>query len=87
MRTTITLEPDVARLIDDEVHRTRRPFKQVVNDALRRGLSPSVRARRGRPVEVVVHQSELLPGLDNAAFNHLAEDLGAVPPTVKGRRS
>ena len=66
---------------------TRKPFKQVVNDALRRGLSPSVRARRGRPVEVVVHQSELLPGLDSAAFNHLAEDLSAVPPTAGGKRS
>jgi len=38
MRTTLTLDPDVARMLTDEAHRLRKPFKQVVNDALRRGL-------------------------------------------------
>lgn len=41
MRTTLTLDPDVARLLEEEVHRLRRPFKQVVNDALRKGLGPA----------------------------------------------
>ena len=36
MRTTITLEDDVARLVDEEIHRTRSSLKEVVNDALRR---------------------------------------------------
>jgi len=40
MRATLTLDDDVARLIDDAVHRERRPMKQVVNDALRRALTP-----------------------------------------------
>ena len=43
MRTTLTLDPDVARRIEDEVHRLRKPFKQVVNDALRRALAPGGR--------------------------------------------
>jgi hypothetical protein len=38
-RTTLTLDDDVARLLDDAVHRERRPMKQVVNDALRRALT------------------------------------------------
>ena len=42
MRTTLTLDPDVARMIEEEVHRLRKPLKQVVNDALRRGLAPPV---------------------------------------------
>lgn len=38
MRTTVTLDPDVARLLDEARHRSKRPFKQVLNDAVRAGL-------------------------------------------------
>ena len=43
MRTTLTLDPDVARLVDEAVHRERRPMKHVVNEALRRALAPDWR--------------------------------------------
>ena len=39
MRTTLTLDPDVAALLKQAVHDQRRPFKQVLNDALRLALS------------------------------------------------
>lgn len=38
MRTTITLDPDVAALIDREMKARRVRFKDAVNDALRRQL-------------------------------------------------
>lgn len=38
MRTTITLEPDVEQLLRDETHRSRKSFKTVVNEAIRKGL-------------------------------------------------
>ena len=38
-RTTLTLEDDVAERLDEEVRRRGVPFKTVVNDALRSGLS------------------------------------------------
>jgi hypothetical protein len=38
MRTTVTLDPDVQRLLEEAQHRSRRPFKQVLNDAVRAGL-------------------------------------------------
>ena len=38
MRTTVTLDPDVQTLLKDAAHRSGRPFKQVLNDALRAGL-------------------------------------------------
>lgn len=37
-RTTLTLDDDVAARLEREVHRTGRPYRSVVNDALRRGL-------------------------------------------------
>ena len=38
MRTTVTLDPDVARLLEEAQQRSKRPFKQVLNDAVRAGL-------------------------------------------------
>lgn len=40
MRTTITLEADVAARLQKETAKGDRTFKQIVNDALRRGLDP-----------------------------------------------
>lgn len=74
MRTTLTLEPDVARLVEEAVHRERRPVKQVINDALRRGLAPSP-SRQVEPYELVPHESSLRPGLDLSGFNRLADEL------------
>jgi hypothetical protein len=37
-RTTLTLEDDVAARIREEARRQGRPFKEVVNNALRAGL-------------------------------------------------
>lgn len=73
MRTTLTLDPDVARLIEDAVHRERRPMKQVVNDALRRALTPERRSS-GR-YRVTPHESAVRPGLDPAGFNRLVDEL------------
>jgi hypothetical protein len=42
MRTTVTLDPDVARLLEEAQHRSKRPFKQVLNDAVRAGLKRPV---------------------------------------------
>jgi len=72
MRTTLTLDPDVARLLDDAVHQQRRPLKQVVNDALRRALAP---ARRTAVYRVAPHHSPVRPGLDLAGFNRMADQL------------
>ena len=38
----MTLDPDVVRLLEEEVRRARKPRKQVVNEALRRGLTTPV---------------------------------------------
>lgn len=38
MRTTLTLDPDVAKLLEEEMAKRQTSFKRVVNDALRRGL-------------------------------------------------
>jgi hypothetical protein len=39
MRTTLTLDDDVATKLRAEARRAGRPFRDVVNDTLRRGLA------------------------------------------------
>jgi hypothetical protein len=75
MRTTLTLDPDVARMIEEEVHRVRKPMKQVVNDALRRGLTSSLRRPSLRPYRVRAHSARLLAGIDRSRLNALADEL------------
>lgn len=47
MRTTLTLDPDVAARITAAVKQHRRPFKVVVNETLRAGLD-ALEKRDGR---------------------------------------
>ena len=74
MRTTLTLDPDVTRLLEEEVHRQRKPFKQVVNEAIRRGLAPPARRRGSGRYRVRPHKTALRPGIDAHAFNRLADE-------------
>ena len=75
MRTTLTLDPDVEQLLEEEMHRQRRPFKQVVNDAIRRGLAPAVRKGVAGPFRVKPWPGRLRPGIDPTGFNRLADEL------------
>jgi hypothetical protein len=72
MRTTLTLDPDVAKLVRETVKHEQLTLKDVINEALRKGLKPS----ESRPVfRVVAHSSALQPGLDPRGFNQLADEL------------
>lgn len=74
MRTTVTLDPDVVRLLAEEEHRLRKPFKQVLNDAVRRALSPR-RAGSSTRYEVPVFHARLRAGIDPRRMNQLVDEL------------
>jgi hypothetical protein len=85
MRTTLTIEPDVEKLLEQEVARSRRPLKQVVNEALRRGLTRS--GEKARKVVVQVSDSQLRPGYDPASFNALVDELEDAEVMRKAERN
>ncbi len=86
MRTTLTLDPDVVRLVQDAVHEQRRSTKEVINDALRRALTPRGSARP-EPYRLQPHQSDVRPGFDLAGFNRLADELEDEAIVDKARRT
>jgi hypothetical protein len=89
MRTTLTLDADVFHLVEGEVHRARKPFKQVVNEAIRRGLSPRGAGEAQAVYRITAHHAALLPGLDRTALNKYADELEdeALLASTRRRRS
>ena len=77
MRTTLTIEPDVELLLQNEMRRTNRSMKTVVNEALRLGLGTSGKSRHSRPFKVEPHAFGLRPDIDRDRFNQLLDDMDA----------
>ncbi len=77
-RTTLTLDDDVAAKLDGEARRTGRPYRAVVNDALRRGLE-------GTPAAVTPYLVEarplgLRPGISIDCISGLLDALDGPEP-------
>ena len=49
MRTTLTIDDNIARKLKEIVHRSGKPFKTVVNEALRAGIENNQSARSTKP--------------------------------------
>lgn len=73
MRTTLTLDDDVAQLLDEAVHRDHRSMKHVVNDAIRQALAP--RPTRQQPYRLTTHESSVRPGFDLTGLNGLVDEM------------
>lgn len=85
MRSTITLEPDVQRLVEKAMARKKASFKETVNAAIRRGLSEPRRV--GSAVVVPVLRLDLLPGIDPMRLNAALDDALAEDAAEALRRS
>jgi hypothetical protein len=77
MRTTLTLEDDLAQRLSDVARESHMPFKAVVNEALRRGLGET--APQEPPFRLQPHAGRLQPGIDDRRFNELAWELDQMP--------
>ncbi len=75
MRTTLTLDDDIADSLKEQARLLNAPFKRVVNDALRRGLSPGGGQAPLRRFSVVPNDSGFMPGVDPLKLNQLNDEL------------
>lgn len=74
MRTTLTIDDDVAALLKKEVRKSGQSFKQVVNHALRQGLMAAEQPAR-KPFKVKPWNLQPPPGL---SFDNVQELLDAL---------
>jgi hypothetical protein len=63
MRTTLTLDEDVAQRARAVAARTHLPFKRVINAALRQGLDHVEKPQPARPYRTKSRPMGLRPGL------------------------
>ncbi|MXZ62926.1 MAG: hypothetical protein F4Y98_04840 [Chloroflexi bacterium] len=75
MRTTLTLDDDLARVLKQRARLLDQPFKQVVNDTLRRGLSQASSNAASQPFRVRPISSPYAPGIDPLRLTDIANDL------------
>lgn len=77
MRTTLTIDDDLAGLLKERARQLGVPFKEAVNQALRAGLGQSINARRGPAPKTVPHSFGFSPGIDLDKLGQLADELEA----------
>lgn len=76
MRTTLTLDADVDERLRETAHRERKPFKTVVNEALRLGLGLRERGAIRSPKFVPrTFHSPFRGGIDEGRLNQMADQL------------
>src|SRR6516164_5242271 len=86
VRTTVTLDPDVERLLKEVAHQTRQSFKQVLNDAVRNGLQAATSNSKRKPFAVKARPMGLRAGIDPTRLAELADDLEAEAFQASTRR-
>ena len=75
MRTTLTLDPDVARRLESEMRRSGEGMKAVVNRALRVGLGMTDKPVEPPAFQVKPHDFGVRPGVDLDRMNQLVDEL------------
>lgn len=76
MRTTLTLDDDLAHRLREQTRRTGKSFKQVVNETLRQGLRSSDKPPPRLPgFKVEAKRRGFRPGIDTFCLNQVDEEL------------
>ena len=75
MRTTLTIDDDLAGLLKRRARELGVPFKEAVNRAIRSGLGEAARPRRGAATKTIPHSFGFRPGVDLDKLNQLADEL------------
>lgn len=74
MRTTVTLDDDLYRLLEQAARRTNESFKGVLNDAVRAGLGVGGQPPVRRAVRLKTFRAELRTGIDSAKLKQLLNE-------------
>jgi hypothetical protein len=77
MRTTLTIDDDLAGILKRRARELGLPFKEVVNRTLRAGLGEAAKARRHPAPKTIPHAFGFRPGIDLDKLNQLADELEA----------
>lgn len=77
MRTTLTLDDDLASVLKARSRQLGISFKEMVNRALRSGLGTETERPRGEVPRTIPHSFGFRPGIDLDKLNQLVDELEA----------
>jgi hypothetical protein len=75
MRTTLTLDPDVAMKLKKRMAEKKLTLKETVNQALRYGLKEAEKEKKRAPFKVIPHSFGFKPGIDQNKLNQFLDQL------------
>ena len=75
VRTTLTLDDDLAGLLKRRARELGIPFKEVVNRTIRAGLGAAAASRDHTPPKVPSHSFGFRPGIDLDKLGQLLDEL------------
>ena len=75
MRTTLTIDDDLARELREKAHKSGSPFKEVVNKAIRAGLEDMDKPRQIKPYKCKTYSLGYPPSADLDHALNLADRL------------
>ena len=85
MRTTLTIDPDVAERLKQELSSGEQTLKQVVNDRLRMGFGVKP-PKKQRPYRVRAHNSAYRPGIDRTKLSQIVDEIEVEAIMSKARK-
>ena len=77
MRTTLTLDDDLAGLLKQRARELGIPFKEAVNRTIRAGIGDAPATRRHPAPKTISHSFGFRPGIDLDKLGQLADELEA----------
>jgi hypothetical protein len=77
MRTTLTLDDDLAELLKQRARELGIPFKEAVNQTIRAGIGEASATGRHSARKTVSHSFGFRPGIDLDKLGQLADELEA----------
>ena len=75
MRTTLTIDDDIATKLNVEMRRSGKSFKDTVNDVLRAGLTMRKGLKTAAPFKVQTRKLGVRPDLDYDNIGELLEQI------------
>jgi hypothetical protein len=75
MRTTLTLDDDLAGLLKRRARQLGIPFKEAVNRTIRAGLGAAAVTRRDSAPKTIPHSFGFRPGIDLDKLGQLVDEL------------
>jgi hypothetical protein len=86
VRTTLTIDDDLAGLLKQRARELGIPFKEAVNRTIRAGLGEAARTHRGKPPKTAPHSFGFKAGIDLDKLGQLSDELEAETFAASARR-